>query len=166
MLSRLTLAAAFVATAAVAAHAQTPPPPPPPGPQAGGPADHAPPPPPPGDRGPEDRGGPGGPGMHGDRPDDMQGGRHWKHHMGRHHGRNASFHVILGDRPMVVVDCGHSDIKACIDASGPLIDAISGGGQNSGDQDYMDEPDDDSGMGPAGNDTGSRTDSLPRPPAQ
>ncbi|MCQ8784150.1 hypothetical protein [Mangrovibrevibacter kandeliae] len=84
-------------------------------------------------------------------------GRHWRdgrHHgwrdragrhgprgrfagMGRgpHMGGGASFHVILGPGRMVVVDCGRDGIKACVDASGPLLDAI-GGDDASDDEGY------------------------------
>ncbi|KQT45089.1 hypothetical protein ASG43_12345 [Aureimonas sp. Leaf454] len=112
MTLRLAFTAAILAVSTGTVLAQTPPPPPPgDSPAMQGDMPSPPPPPPPGgkmerERAAGDKGPRGGP--HGRGP----GGRD-----------GASFHLMFGDR-MVVVECGMEGIAPCIEASRPLIDIV------------------------------------------
>lgn len=121
MYCRILAATALLASSALMATAQenAPPPPPESGAQAQG-GDQAAPPPP------------------GPKPDEHRGWRHGKHDgpPGMRHGprrwghegpgmRGKGFELSLGWGRELQVNCGDEPIKACIDASAPLIDSLS-----------------------------------------
>lgn len=123
MYCRIFAAVTLLAGSTVLALAQETPPPPPTdgGPQAPQAAPGTPPLPP-------------GPGRGADDRKWSHGKHHWQHHRrhgGNHHRghamRGKGFELSLGRHHELQVLCGDEPIKACIDASAPLIEALSGG---------------------------------------